>query len=311
MSKSMRCLAALDIGGSKAEAVLFREDGTILSHFVMPGGVPFELGVEPALKNALAVVEKLTAMEQKIHALYCSIATVQYYQEIFDKAFAQVFPQLAMIRIEGDGPCLISTEAGHNDGASLICGTGSSLYIRKGDAYHHIGGGGHLVDSCGSGFMLGRLALQAALRASDGSEPPTLLTEVIRQKAGYDVWKDFAAIYDGGRAYIASFAECVFRAREMGDITARRIFNRCASDLSDLIWAACKELGDHYVLILNGGIFRNFPEYAEVIRAQAPKGVRVILSDLPPIYGCAVEAMYDLRLTCDETFRQNFMNSYK
>lgn len=311
MNESMRCLAVLDIGGSKAEAVLLREDGTIFSHFVMPGGTPFELGVEPALKNALAVVEKLTAGAQKIHALYCAIATVQYYQDIYDKRFAEAFPQLEKIRIEGDGPSLISTEVGHKDGASLICGTGSSLYIRKGDAYHHIGGGGHLVDSCGSGFMLGRLALQAVLRASDGSELPTLLTDVIREKAGYDVWKDHAAIYAGGRAYIASFAECVFRARQMGDITARRIFNRCASDLSDLIWAACKELGDHYDLILNGGIFRNFPEYAEVIKAQAPKGVNMILSDLPPIYGCAVEAMHDLGLTGDETFRKNFMESYQ
>lgn len=307
----MRYLAALDIGGSKAEAVLFQENGKILSHFVMPGGIPFELGVEPALKNALAVLEKLTAGEHKISAFYGSIATVQYYQDRFDEAFQKEFLEIGSIRLEGDGPCLISTEVGHNDGASLICGTGSSLYIRKGDKYHHIGGGGHLVDSCGSGFMLGRLALQAALRASDGSEPPTLLTEVIRQKAGCDIWKDFAAIYDGGRAFIASFAECVFQAREMGDITARRIFNRCASDLADLIWAACAELGDKYDLILNGGIFRNFPEYADVIRAQAPKGVNVILSDVPPIYGCAVEAMHDLGLTCDEIFKQNFMNSYK
>jgi N-acetylglucosamine kinase-like BadF-type ATPase len=137
------------------------------------------------------------------------------------------------------------------------------------------------------------------------------LTDVIREKAGCDIWKDFPAIYDGGRAFIASFAECVFRAREMGDITARRIFNRCASDLSDLIWAAYKDLGGPYDLILNGGIFRNFPEYADVVRAQSPKDVRMILSDIPPIYGCAVEAMHDLGLTCDENFKKNFMASYK
>ncbi len=308
----MRYLVALDIGGSKAEALLLREDGRVVSRLVMPGGVPFEMGLEPALNNAVSVVKKLLAdCDKKIAAFYGSIATVQYYQDCFDEQFRKEFSEIGSVRLEGDGPCLISTVVGHRDGASLICGTGSSLYIRKGDTYHHIGGGGHLVDSCGSGFMLGRLALQAALRASDGSEQPTLLTTVIREKAGCDVWKDFAAIYDGGRAYIASFAECVFRAREMGDITARRIFNRCASDLSDLVWAAYQELGGPYDLILNGGIFRNFPEYADVIKAQSPKGVNVILSDLPPIYGCAVEAMHDLGLTCDEAFHRNFMESYQ
>ena len=70
---------------------------------------------------------------------------------------------------------------GHVDGASMICGTGSSLYFRKGDSYSYTGGWGYLIDSCGSGYVLGRYAIQAAVRAHDGRAEPTILCELLEK----------------------------------------------------------------------------------------------------------------------------------
>lgn len=310
-SNFKRYFAALDLGGTKAEAILFREDGQILSRLVRPGGAPFEDGPEKARNNSISVVRELLSLhEVPVAALYCSIASVQFYQEYFDEGFRSAFPQIGIIRLEGDGMCLISGMLGHQDGASLICGTGSALFMRKEEEYCHIGGGGHLIDSCGSGFMLGRLAIQAALRADDGSADPTILGDLIREKAGKAIWKELTSIYAGGRPYVASFAQCVFQARNAGDHVARRIFNRCSTDLADLTWAARKKLGGGYTLVLNGGIFHNFPEYAEAVKAGAPQDVQFIFSDVPPIYGCAVEAMHDLGLGCSDVFRKTFLSCY-
>ena len=123
-------------------------------------------------------------------------------------------------------------------------------------------------------------------------------------------WEQLPTVYSGGRSYVASFARAVFEARRLGDVTARRIFNTCAADIADVIWAARREIGEGFRIVFNGGIFSNFPEYAEAVRSLAPSDIEVIYSNVPPIYGCAVEAMYSIGLSCDEGFKNEFMRSY-
>jgi N-acetylglucosamine kinase-like BadF-type ATPase len=199
---------------------------------------------------------------------------------------------------------------GHRDGCSMICGTGSALYMRKGDDYSHIGGGGCLIDSAGSGFALGRLAIQASLRAVNGGGPPTILTELLNEQGGCEMWDNMVGIYAKGRAYVASFARTVFEARRRGDVVARGIFNTCATDMANVIWGAYSRMGGGFDLVLNGGIVTNFPEYAAAIRALAPPDINVIFSNVPPVYGCAVEAMYDVGNDCSTAFRERFLEGY-
>ncbi len=307
---SNKYLAALDVGGTKAEAILFRETGEIVARVVDPAGTPFENGVKRTQENCKRTLNKLLAYaDGPVAALYAAIASVQYYEAEFDAFFKQNF-NIEHMRIEGDGYCLISGMLGHRDGASLICGTGSALYIRRGKLQKHLGGGGHLIDSCGSGFTLGRYAIQAALRAHDGSAEKTMLTELLDKQAGTEMWCNLVEIYAKGRPYVASFAQNVFLARRAGDLVARHIFNTCAADMANVVWSAYKELGGAFDLVLNGGIFANFPEYAEAVRALSPADVNVIFSNVPPIYGGAVEAMYDAGLACDDLFRERFLSDY-
>ena len=240
---------------------------------------------------------------------------LQIRKLVIRNVFRVVFinPDIALekLRIEGDGPSLVSGVFGHADGAGMICGTGSSLYVRKGDDYYHIGGGGHMIDSCGSGYVLARRAIRAALRAVDGSEVQTMLVEMLEEAAGFPLWYRLDQIYTRGRSYVASFAHVLFEARNKGDIVARRIFNECASDLADVIWAQYKKNGGAYDLIFNGGIFRNYPEYADTVKAMAPKDMRIFFADVSPVYGGAVEALYDIGIRADEDFKEKFMKSYE
>ena len=309
---SNRYLAALDVGGTKADAILFRENGEIVKRVVDPAGTPFDQGLEITLSNCRNTLKKLFSYaDGPIEALYASIATVEYYIDDFRAFFAETFPEVGKIRIEGDGCCLISGMLGHNDGCSMICGTGSSLYMRKGDEYGHIGGGGFLIDSAGSGFCLGRLAIQASLRAVNGGGAPTILTELLNKQGGCEMWDNMVGIYAKGRAYVASFANTVFEARAMGDVVAREIFNTCATDLANVIWGAHRRMGGGFSLVMNGGIVTHYPEYAAAIKALAPYDVNIIFSDVPPVYGCAVEAMYDIGLDCGEDFKTRFMTGYR
>lgn len=309
-----KLLIALDVGGTKADAVLFKENGEIIAHLVEPGGIPFDFGVEKSTSALLSTLNRLLSYANApVDSMYCAIATVEYYYDEFCQFFDDYFSnRVKSIRIEGDGVSLISGKLGHHDGASMICGTGSALYIRRGDSYRHLGGGGHLIDSCGSGYTLGRYALQAAMRAADGSATPTLICDFLRNKYGKDVWADLVTVYKYGRSYVASFAESVFEARKQGDCVARGIFNRCAADMADVVWAAYAEMGNKpFDIILNGGIFRNYPEYAAAVIAASPSDVKFTVSDTPPIVGCAIEAMYDIGyVECPEAVKEIFLDQY-
>lgn len=312
MTAKTPVLAAVDIGGTKTLAVLFAPDGRILHRFDTHGLTPVDAPIEVCTAHYASVLPALcrgAGLTEPPDAAYFSIACTEHYSGQYFSA-VRASTDAARLRVEPDGLCLISAMLGHQDGASIICGTGSSLYVRRGESFHRIGGWGHYIDSCGSGFVLGRLAIRAALRAHDGRDGPTVLTERIGEKLGYPIWEDYANIYSKGRPYVASFASCVFEARRAGDRAAQEIFESCSADLAELISTAYREGGGaELTVVFNGGIFTHFPEYAEAVRAKAPAAVRAVFSDVPPVYGCAVEALHDLGLVPDAAFRANFLST--
>ena len=140
-----RYFAALDVGGTKADAVLFTESGEIVAHVIDPAGIPFDHGLETTTSNCKRTLDKLFSYaDGPIETLYCAIATVEYYHPQFVEFFSKNF-SVKKFRLEGDGCSLISSMLGHNDGACMVCGTGSALFVRRGDEYWHLGGGGHLA----------------------------------------------------------------------------------------------------------------------------------------------------------------------
>ena len=307
---SNRYLAAVDMGGTKAEGVVFKENGEIVCRVVEKGGAPFDNGVDYSIANLCKCVDGLVAgAPEKPVAFYLGAAACEYFLPQFTEALSRY--GFEKLRIEGDGPALISGIFGHKDGAGMISGTGSALYVRDGDDYYHIGGGGHMIDSCGSGYVLARRAIRAALRAVDGSDVPTMLVEMLEEAAGFPLWYRLDKVYEGGRSYIASFAHVLFEARNKGDTVARRIFNEGAAELADVIWAQYNKNGGPFDLIFNGGIFRNYPEDADAVKALAPKDMRITFGEVAPIYGCSVEALYDIGIRADEAFREKFMESYE
>ena len=308
----MDCMIAFDVGGTKTDAVLFDCTGKVLRHSITPGANPLDVGFDEACRRYMHAINCLLEGIDDVHliSIYGAIACLEYFgKRVTEVISSQV--EAEHIRTEPDGNCLISAMLGHTDGACLICGTGSSLCYRRGESYGHIGGWGYLVDSCASGFILGKKALLAVAREQDGRGEKTLLTDLIARECKEPMTEHFEKIYAGGRPYIASFARLVFEARREGDAVAARIFDDCVADLTELIWTAFRKFGGGYSLVLNGGIFQHFPEYVQAVKAHAPMQVEMIDSDAPPVYGGAVEAMYDAGLTADDAFKQRFLEGYR
>ena len=47
-----------------------------------------------------------------------------------------------------------------------------------------------------------------------------------------------------------------------------------------------------------------------MVKAKASRKAKMIMSNVPPVYGGAVEAMADAGLACDESFKTTFLREY-
>ena len=93
---SEQYLAAIDVGGTKADTILFRPSGEIVARVVDPAGTPFDYGLEATLEKCRATLERLLSYaDAPVQVLYASIATVEYYMD----AFVEYFNKLLMVTI--------------------------------------------------------------------------------------------------------------------------------------------------------------------------------------------------------------------
>lgn len=310
----MRYFLAIDAGGTKTDAVVFDETGHIICRDLSAGNNGMDIGKELAVERLLGVLQRTSAtVPERFTAIYGGIAGVMPLGDFYSPA---VLPlnYADSVRFADDGPSMISSTIGHRDGCGMVCGTGSSCFIRiDGQPLRKVGGKGYLIDTGGSGFELGRDAIAMAFRAVDGRCEHTILVDLIEKQMGCPTERWMEKIYDsvsGGRPFIASFARTVFEARRLGDWAAQEIFERGASAMADLSYAAAKWFEGSFQIVISGGLPTNFPEYYQAIREKSSPRAELILAEAPPVYGSAVEALWDAGIEADEAFRARFLAEY-
>ena len=308
---AMRYCIAIDGGGSKTESVLFDETGHILRRHVGVGGNPTDTGPEEARRRLRACMAEILPGAPPLAALYGGMAGILPNGDIYSEDLEQTHVT-EHIRIEDDGCSLISGTLGHGDGCGMVCGTGSSLFVRiEGQPLRHIGGKGYLIDTGGSGYELGKEAVCMALRAVDGRCRGPVLTELLAEILGQEVSDAvIPKVHRGGRPYIATFASAVFAGRKAGDWACEEIFDRGAALMADLVHAAARYFNGAFSVVIGGGIAANFPEYVEAIRKKSPPQAQILLQEAPPVYGAAVEALWDAGIEVTGAVRARFLADY-
>ena len=309
----MSYLIAIDGGGTKTESVLFNEEGDVLGRDITQGVNALDIGIEPAEERVLGAIMRLSSQIPDgcpPSSVYGGLAAcVDYFPGVlYEYLHSKI--KCGTLRLEGDGGCLIAAMQGHSDGASLIAGTGSSLYLRTNGLLQRYGGWGPTIDTEGSGYKLGIHAFYAAFRAFDGRGPETVLYDLIAEQLGARPEECLPEIYAKGRPYISTFAQCVFKARKMGDEVASKIFDDGVRCLAELVEIGDRILQRDFNVYTGGGLFSCFPEYQEALQASVPANATLVPLDTEPIYGSAVEALWDLGVEPGPAFKARFMESY-
>ncbi|NYE17985.1 N-acetylglucosamine kinase [Microbacterium immunditiarum] len=152
---------------------------------------------------------------------------------------------------------------GDRRGAVIAAGTGVVTLGVGATRVTRVDGWGHIMGDAGSAYWIGREALEAAMRAYDGREGPTALTDVVRERWPNieDAYIDLQSDPDRVRV-VASFAEAVTGLAGT-DAAAAQISLRAARELSRSVIAALDNVSDpfqpdadEYVSAV-GGVFRS------------------------------------------------------
>ena len=249
----------IDGGGTKTAFKLIDKDGLEVARVTKGPTNPYDVGIE----NAIAT------LKDGIHEVCKGIP----YNKI------TVFAGLAGFGMAGDNTKIlfrflskfgfldfaygsdienIAALSAHEKCILVIMGTGFVTYALNGSTKARVAGWGQFFDDGGCGYTLGKDAITATLSAEDGSGTPTALTELFTQRLGQAPSAHLARFYQGGKRYIAEFADLVFKAAEQDDPIALEILERNAAFVANKVAAAAKKLPceESIPVLFAGGISR-------------------------------------------------------
>jgi len=162
---------------------------------------------------------------------------------------------------------------GDTRGAVVAAGTGVVTLAVGAARVARVDGWGYLMGDAGSGYWIGREALDAVMREYDGRGPTTALRAVAEER-----WPDLSQAYihlqsDPERvSVIASFAAHVARLATEGDAVSQNITVRAGGELAHSVETALRRVRsdderEHFAACAIGGVFRS-PQLREAFASH-------------------------------------------
>ncbi|MEU1972220.1 BadF/BadG/BcrA/BcrD ATPase family protein [Microbacterium sp. NPDC019599] len=201
---------------------------------------------------------------------------------------ADAAPLLALVRDAGARGVVLAHDSttsflgalGEQRGAVVASGTGVVTLAVGQDAISRVDGWGHIMGDAGSGYWIGREALDAVMRAFDGRGPATALTDPVRA-----LWPSLPQAYielqaaEDRVSVVASFAAHVALLAAEGDAVALRITQRAAGELAASVSTSLSNVrradDEHFAVCAIGGVFRSAllrDAFAAALTADGTRG---------------------------------------
>ncbi len=231
-----RYFLGVDGGATKTLAVIVDADGRERGRGVAGSGNQAAVGLDRAvasIQDAVAIAARQAGCDGVFRAAWMGLAGVDRPGDR-DRLLPHLNALADVVRLTNDAELALT---GLDDavGVAVIAGTGSIALGRDVTGRTaRSGGWGHIIGDEGSGYELGRRALKAAARASDGRGSQTTLLSAIMAEwrlSRPDAMID--RVYpDGDKGEIARLSALVFAAARDGDVVARRIVRDAATELA-------------------------------------------------------------------------------
>lgn len=308
--RGKKLVLGVDGGGSKTSFAVSTLDGTVLDIFTKEGSNPNDIGIQRTLRLVGDGIAEALFKFPEISSVFCGIAgaSTAGYDKKLTQYLTERFPPLK-ITVKTDSANIFGMD--DKSDMALISGTGSVVFVRRGDIYVRLGGWGYLLDKAGSAYDIGRDALACALEEEDMNMPLSYMSELLREKLGASrLWDAIGNIYSGGRPYIALLADVVFKAYENGDKKAEHIIDSNTERLGELLDSAVRLYNVKPRAIAGGGLFEHHSDIM-LRHLSLHTSVEVKTTGLPPVYGACRESAKLIGGSVSDDFCDNFKISYK
>ena len=228
----------VDGGGSTCRARLEDERGTVLGEG-SSGPASTRIGIDNSWRSIMqactAAVEQARLARQDFAQMHAGIGLAGLGRRGAEAALNEIAHPFASACFISDGLAACLGAHSGADGAIVVAGTGSIGIGLVAGREVRFGGYGFPISDEGSGADIGLQTIKAALRAADGRRETSPLLEEVLGRFDHDTsqvvaWSEQATATD-----YAALAPTVLRHATEGDPIGRRIIERAADAIGDLL----------------------------------------------------------------------------
>jgi N-acetylglucosamine kinase-like BadF-type ATPase len=301
----MKYLIGIDGGGTKTDCAIADLSGKIINQTTGKPSNFLIIGVEEAVENLFSLIEanlfQLEGDFADVKQIVIGVAGAGRKEDaqLLEKSFKDYADQerIHFKRVSVLSDAHIALEGAFPDsvGCILIAGTGSILFGKdeKG-AIHRVGGFGRLIGDEGSGYSIGRKALNAVSKASDGRGEETMISELLDAKMHSGSASNIINKVYNDNLDVASVARIVIEAAEEGDPIAEDILDEEADELVLHVKSLLDKIHtDKLNVAFSGSLLDNKNFYSDLlkqkIKSTLPR-VEVVKPAASPVSGAILLA---------------------
>lgn len=323
MEASYMYVLGIDGGGTKTKGVIVKSNGEIIAEATVgptnPNSIE-KLDLKKELENLFTLLkQQCDSCFSQLKHVFAGMSGVGHptTKEMVQKLLTDLLPDHVRVTVNTDATNALYSGTLGKPGIVQIAGTGSITFSINHDGLSdRVGGWGHLIGEMGSGFALGRDALEAAFLAHDGLGKPTtiynLLLEYFQATALPDI---IHSVYQGKnqKERVASLSKIVMNAADTGDPVAQEIIRKNAVYMGkSIVYLLTKRFpkGEKIPVVITGGIFNRIDLFQAIIEeeiCQHQLEPMLTVPKMEPVGGAVVAAWREEGVTIHSSFVEGFM----
>jgi len=301
----MKYLIGIDGGGTKTDSAIADLSGKIIHHTTGKPSNFLVVGIEEAVENIFDLIEenlfKLEGDFADVKQIVIGVAGAGREEDAFllEKGFKDYSDQEGVhfkgVKVVSDAHIALEGAFPDSAGCILIAGTGSILFGKdKKGVIHRVGGFGRLIGDEGSGYSIGRKALNAVSKESDGRGEETLISELLNAKMNSGLSTSIISKVYKEKLDVASVAKIVIKAAEEGDAIAENILDEEADELVLHVKSLLNKIeSDKLDVAFSGSLIDNTNFYSDLLKQKIKytlPNVEVVKPAAPPVSGAILLA---------------------
>lgn len=228
----------IDGGGTRCRARIENENGTALGE-ASSGPATTRIGIDKAWRSIMEATEAAATQaglsREDFGQMHAGIGLAGIGRRGAKAALSKIAHPFASVDFISDGLAACLGAHSGADGAIVVAGTGS-VGVGLVDAREiRLAGYGFPVSDEGSGADIGLQVVRLALRAADRRRELTPLLAEVLGAFDHDPYQAVAWSEQARATDYATFAPIVMRHANQGDPVGRRIVERAADAIGDLL----------------------------------------------------------------------------